>query len=129
MTTVDQKILELQAEIAKKNPAYQFKPLAGNHDSDWLKNKANREKKAKERSAQKDLDASTFHKMQVEACQIMLSTPSIMWWIENVLVPKCIPPKDRVKLEVDPETRRKQIEAFAFDDLLDDILEKGSVNL
>lgn len=128
MSNVDKKIEEMQAEIAKNNPAYKFNPLVGNHDADWLKDKANREKKAKENRAHKDQTIQEHLRLEREACQLMLNTPILMWWLENKLAPMSVMPVDKIELDVDPKTRRKQIEAMKIADLLDDILEKGSVN-
>ena len=124
--TIENEILEMQKEIAKTNSSYKENFLLKNHTSNWLLDKKNREKKSRERKIQKESEVSAFLEMEIKACQAIVANPLLLWYLENVLAPKAVMPKDSVELEIDPKIRRKQIEAITVSDLLDDILEKGN---
>lgn len=121
MTNIESEIKALQAEIAKNNPEYR----PPNSDADWIFDKRKREHNAKIHNLQKIQESALFKQKKKEACEAMLANPLILWYLENVLSPQSIIPKDIIELEVDSRTRRKQIEAMKIAEILDDILKEG----
>lgn len=116
--TIDQEIYEATISRIQKDPVSRANYLANGGDFKVVDGWRQRQQLAKQAKAAKDENIKDFEQSETEACKELLDNHHFIWWLTNVLLPLTEMPDDAEAVTLPENIRRKQIEAKAYDKLL-----------
>lgn len=116
--TIDQEIYDEVCKTIEKDPVKKANLLANGGDFKLIDGYVQRQQKAQSAKKRKLEDEYSFNQSETEACKNLLDSHFFIWWITNVLLPLTEMPDDPEAVTLSESIRRRQIEAKAYDKLL-----------
>ena len=116
--TIDQEIYDATIAQIEKDPVTRANHLANSGDLKIVEGWARRQQIAKPAKVAKEEDIHRVEQSETESCKERLDNHHFMWWLTNVLLPLTEMPDDENCVTLPEAIRRKQIEAKAYDKLL-----------